>query len=208
MSSQEDFWRGSFGDDYTRRVNGIKMVESNIAFFNDALVRAKGIETILEIGCNRGLNLAALEYIDPSAVKTGIDINESAIRAMSMMFDDLKLDKPYMHVSSVVDYETPNRYDLVFTKGVLIHVDPTQLDTVYAKMVELSKRYILVAEYYNPTPVEVPYRGHNGKLFKRDFAGELIDRYGLALVDYGFVYHRDANWQDDITWFLLEKGAE
>ena len=47
---------------------------------------------------------------------------------------------------------------------------------------------------------------HQNKLFKRDFAGDLIDSYGLKLIDYGFIYKRD-NWapQDDITWFLLEK---
>jgi spore coat polysaccharide biosynthesis protein SpsF len=44
-------------------------------------------------------------------------------------------------------------------------------------------------------------------LFKRDFAGDLLDRFpGLVLVDYGFVYHRDKAFpQDDMTWFLLEK---
>jgi len=52
----------------------------------------------------------------------------------------------------------------------------------------------------------VPYRGNAERLFKRDFAGELIDRYGLQLVSYGFAYHRDPyHPQDDITWFLLEK---
>ena len=62
-------------------------------------------------------------------------------------------------------------------------------------------------EYYNPTPVEVTYRGNTGKLFKRDFAGELLDKYSdLELVDYGFIYHRDNCFpQDDITWFLMEK---
>jgi spore coat polysaccharide biosynthesis protein SpsF len=72
-------------------------------------------------------------------------------------------------------------------------------------MHELSNKYILVAEYYNPTPVEVPYRGYSGKLFKRDFAGELIDRHKMKLLDYGFVYHRDTHPQDDVTWFLLSK---
>jgi hypothetical protein len=64
----------------------------------------------------------------------------------------------------------------------------------------------MVSEYYNPTPVTVNYRGNEDRLFKRDFAGELIDRYGLKLVDYRFVYHRDSVYrQDDCTWFLLEK---
>ena len=70
-----------------------------------------------------------------------------------------------------------------------------------------SNRYVLVAEYYNPTPVSVDYRGHKNKLFKRDFAGELIDLYGMRLIDYGFFYHRDNQTpQDDITYFLLEKN--
>jgi hypothetical protein len=63
-----------------------------------------------------------------------------------------------------------------------------------------------VCEYYDPNPVVVKYRGNEERLFKRDFAGELIDKYNLRLVDYGFIYHRDAGFpRDDWTWFLLEK---
>ena len=53
----------------------------------------------------------------------------------------------------------------------------------------------------------INYRGHSDKLFKRDFAGELISQHGLKLVKYGFSYHRDKYLyhQDDATWFLLEK---
>ena len=70
------------------------------------------------------------------------------------------------------------------------------------------RRYICVIEYYNPTPVTVQYRGHANMLFKRDFAGEMLDRFaGLRLVDYGFVYHRDRFPQDDLTWFLMEKRS-
>jgi spore coat polysaccharide biosynthesis protein SpsF len=69
-------------------------------------------------------------------------------------------------------------------------------------------RYLFVAEYYNPSPVAIAYRGHKDRLFKRDFAGEIMDRYPqIRLVDYGFSYHRDPSFpQDDITWFLMEKS--
>ena len=62
-------------------------------------------------------------------------------------------------------------------------------------------------EYYSPTPVEIVYRGHSDRLFKRDFAGEMLDRFAdLKLVDYGFDYHRDPVFSlGDINWFLLEK---
>jgi spore coat polysaccharide biosynthesis protein SpsF len=81
------------------------------------------------------------------------------------------------------------------------------LPAVYDKLVAATGRYLLVAEYYNPSPVAIPYRGHTDRLFKRDFAGEILDRHpNLRLVDYGFAYRRDPDFQqDDITWFLLEK---
>ena len=43
----------------------------------------------------------------------------------------------------------------------------------------------------------------HARLFKRDFAGEMLDRFSdLRLVDYGFRYHRDpAHPADDLTWF-------
>ena len=68
-------------------------------------------------------------------------------------------------------------------------------------------RYLLVAEYYNPSPVTIPYRGHENRLFKRDFAGEILEKYpSMTLIDYGFAYRNDPSFpQDDITWFLLEK---
>ncbi len=66
-----------------------------------------------------------------------------------------------------------------------------------------------MGEYYNPTPVEIPYRGHGARLYKRDFCGEILDRFGdLQLLDYGFAYRRDERFaQDDLTWFLMEKCA-
>jgi pseudaminic acid biosynthesis-associated methylase len=112
-----------------------------------------------------------------------------------------------VHETSIFDFAVSAKHDLVLIKGVLIHLPPERLDEAYAKLFEASNRYILMAEYYNPHPVTVEYRGHTGKLFKRDFAGEFLDRYPtVRLVDYGFAYRRDPVWpQDDTTWFLLEK---
>jgi pseudaminic acid biosynthesis-associated methylase len=81
------------------------------------------------------------------------------------------------------------------------------IKSVYEKLFAASSKYILIGEYYNPSPVSVTYRGHSDRLFKRDFAGEMLDLYPeLRLIDYGFCYKRDRSFpQDDITWFLLEK---
>ena len=46
-------------------------------------------------------------------------------------------------------------------------------------------------EYHSPYPVEIPYRGHKEKNFKRDFAKEFWNKYPeCSLVDYGFFWSK------------------
>jgi spore coat polysaccharide biosynthesis protein SpsF len=108
---------------------------------------------------------------------------------------------------SIFDAPTTAPVDIALIKGVLIHINPDMLPVVYQKLYDASSKYILIAEYYNPSPVAIPYRGHNDRLFKRDFAGDFLDKYtDTVLIDYGFAYKRDPAFpQDDITWFLIEK---
>lgn len=92
-------------------------------------------------------------------------------------------------------------------KTVLIHINPGMLKQVYELLYNSSSKYVCVAEFYNPTPITVPYRGFQDRLFKRDFAGEMLDMFkDLKLIDYGFCYHRDECLpKTDVTWFLMEK---
>jgi pseudaminic acid biosynthesis-associated methylase len=108
---------------------------------------------------------------------------------------------------SILEYQATKSYDLSFTFAVLIHIHPEFLSQIYQKLYQASTCYICLCEFYNPTPVEVEYRGHRGKLFKRDFAGEMLDLYpDLELMAYRFVYHRDPHFPaGDVTWFLLQK---
>lgn len=96
---------------------------------------------------------------------------------------------------------------LIIYKRCFNSFEPWFLKLVYDKLYSSSRKFILIAEYYNPTPVTLEYRGNKNKLFKRDFAGELLERYkDLELVDYGFLYHNDKAFkQDDLTWFLMRK---
>lgn len=201
-TEQESFWKGEFGDHYIERNRGIDQNATNLALFSRILARSHGITSALELGSNIGLNMRALRALMPKARLSAVEINDKAAGELKAKMPDVDV-----HVNSILEFEPKGTWDLVFTKGVLIHINPEKLPQVYDLMVRASSRYVMVSEYYNPAPVEVPYRGHAGKLFKRDFAGELMDRFpGLTLVDYGFVYHRDPNFpHDDMTWFLLEK---
>ena len=200
-NEQEEFWAGDFGDDYIQRNKSSHLLAANLHFFSQIFSKVEPIDSILELGCNVGMNFAALRQLFPDADLKGVEINDSAA-------DLLAKEQPYVDdTNGSILTPLDCKADLTFTKGVLIHIEPANLPLVYENLYRNSKRYILIAEYYNTTPVALDYRGHKNKLFKRDFAGELLDKYqDLSLVDYGFAYHRDNNFpQDDISWFLLEK---
>ncbi len=199
---QETFWEGEFGDAYVERNTGRERIAANTALFSRILSHTGAIRSVLELGSNIGLNLLALRQLLPEAGLAAVEINAKAADALQAALPEVDLYR-----MSILEFRPHATWDMVFTKGVLIHIAPEELPAVYQLMYDSASRYVLLSEYYNPTPVEVPYRGHAGKLFKRDFAGELLDRFpDLSLVAYGFAYHGDPHFpQDDMTWFLLEK---
>ena len=201
-TEQENFWSGEFGDAYIERNQCEKSISSNVALFSKILNLTSSISSVIEFGANIGLNLEAMKHLLPGAELSAIEINEKAVNKLK------EIPKVHVYHSSILDFQPDRKRDLVFVKGVLIHIHPDELKNVYALLYKTSKRYICIAEYYSPSPVEIEYRGHKEKLFKRDFAGEMMDQFlDLSLVDYGFVYHGDCNFpQDDITWFLLKKA--
>ncbi len=199
---QEEFWAGTFGTDYSGRNNSPQLLAANLKFFATALRRAGDVSSCVELGANIGMNLQALRLLYPQIGLKAVEINP---RAAQILANAIGPENVFQ--GSILDYPVCPPSELALVKGVLIHINPEKLPSVYGTLYRITSRFILVCEYYNPTPVCVPYRGHQDRLFKRDFAGELMDTYAdLRLVDYGFAYHRDpACPQDDITWFLLEK---
>lgn len=199
-TEQEAFWAGEFGDQYLQRNNFDKHFYSKLVSWGKMLRSAHGVKSIRELGCNIGLNLLALNKLQPDLDLCGVEINENAVKKAN------ELNVAAIKQASILDPIKDKQVDLTFTSGVLIHINPQYLKNVYDNLVNGSNRYILIFEYFNPTPVVVNYRGNEERLYKRDFAGELIDQYGLKLIDYGFIYKRD-NFapRDDSTWFLLEK---
>lgn len=201
LTEQEEFWAGQFGDEYIGRNQGIEVLASKIGFWSRIVRSGGAIASCLELGPNIGLNLKALGILLPRLQMTGVEINAKAAGECA------KLERVKVVNESILEYDSDEQFDLTFTSGVLIHINPDMLPTVYDVLYRHSRKYILVVEYYNPTPMEVNYRGNQGRLFKRDFAGEIMDRYPtLKLIDYGFQYHRDNHFPvDDATWFMMEK---
>ncbi len=201
-TEQEKFWSGAFGREYSQRNTGSRIIAGNTVLFSKILSRTRDVGSVIEFGANIGLNLAAIRHILPEAALSAVEINPFAAKTLKK-----NLPPARVYRKSLLDFKIDHKRDFVLIKGVLIHQNPESLPAAYDVLYKASSRYICVAEYYNPVPVQIDYRGHSDKLFKRDFAGELMARHkDLKLVDYGFAYHGDQSCPlDDITWFLLEK---
>jgi spore coat polysaccharide biosynthesis protein SpsF len=202
-TKQENLWAGEFGNEYTERSKNTDQLTSGLNFFSRTFEKVSEPESLIEFGTNIGVNLKVLKQLFPSLKVFGIEINKKAAEELSEV-----LGEENVFQGSIVDFEPTQQYEVALVKGVLIHVNPDMLGKVYEKLYTASSKYILICEYYNPSPVSINYRGYNDLLFKRDFAGEMLEKYNdLQLMDYGFCYKRDKTYfQDDVTWFLLRKN--
>jgi len=200
-----DAWKGEFGDDYLKRNRATEKTVSNAArAFTEILSHVKDSPpaSILEVGANIGINLRALAEItdaDLYAVEPNANAREQLVAdkvvSQDRLFDAVATKLP-------LDDEA---VDFVFTSGVLIHVPPEDLETVYGEIHRVTACYILSVEYFSPRPVSIPYRGHEGLLFKRDFGGMCLDLFpDLEPVANGFFWRRTTGL-DDINWWLFRK---
>lgn len=202
--SQIDRWRGGFGDDYVERNRPTsETIDIMERVFRRVFERASPPPaSILEVGCNIGINLRALKRF----TKAELFAAEPNAKARVRIVEDGVLDAAHLHDawgSSLP--QADGSIDLVFTAGVLIHIpEPNLIETV-REIYRVSRRYVACLEYFSRDPATVRYRGHEDMLFKRDFGGLYLDMFpDLKVVDDGFFWRRSTG-ADDLTWCLLEK---
>lgn len=200
--SAAELWTGEFGDAYQRRnATTPDKITARTWLWHSIFERVSIPETVLEVGAGDGVNLRAIDgyvmgqrplrlhAVEPNmAARTRLLRNFDAVdgTAQALPFADASID-------------------LVFTSGVLIHIPPRDLAQACAEIHRVSRRYIVAIEYFAAEPTEVPYRGHAGALWKRDFGAFYLDHFpDLKALGCGFAWKRTTGL-DDLTWWAFEK---
>jgi pseudaminic acid biosynthesis-associated methylase len=194
LTEQEQFWRQDFGDEYVRR-NRVDW-RSRVPFWQDIIERIRP-HSVLEVGCGSGWNMRAIRNVNPFISLWGAEINQTAIQEAA---------DAGLHVveASVFDLkkEWPDEgFDLVCSIGMLIHIAPEDISRAMDSIISVSNRYVLAVEYADETEVEVEYRGHSQRLWRRPF-GTMYQVKGLKLVAQGAA---PAEAFDKCAWWLLER---
>lgn len=87
--------------------------------FSKIFNKTRNIKSCLELGSNRGLNLLAIGSLIPDIKMKSVEINDSAVDECR------KIPNVDVFKGSIFDYKIePEKYDITFTKGVLIHIAP------------------------------------------------------------------------------------
>ncbi|MDP2950878.1 MAG: methyltransferase domain-containing protein [bacterium] len=211
QTQQEQAWSGEHGDNYNVRNPHSASDLDNVYLenygttrqaLNDEFLKVVPKNSrILEVGCNVGSQLHALQNIGFTSL-VGVDINRQALEVSKKNL--LGID---VMLASAFDLPFKDNYfDLVFTSGVLIHISPKDIKQAIEEIVRCSKCYILGFEYFNEQHIEVPYRGKNNLLWKGDFAKLYLKEIpNLKLVKEKRLKYLTNDNID--TMFLLEKQS-
>lgn len=202
-TQQEQLWAGAHTEAYIERSSGPLLLAAKTALYAQILAHVRDVKSVIEFGPNIGLNLQAIRTLLPNVEQTAVEISPAAVEILRKNQDIEVFNE------SLLNFQPSRTWDLAFTMGVLIHVNPERLSEAYDLLYKASSRYVLLIEYYNPSPMMIMHRGMPDQMFKRDFAREMLGAHpDLNLLEYGFVYHRDPVFPlDDVTWFLFEKPA-
>jgi pseudaminic acid biosynthesis-associated methylase len=198
-------WRSDFGNAYIERneVNETNLQKRESVWTKIlSEIKSDPPQSILEVGCNIGLNIRALGQVSKAEL-FGIEPNPLA---RQRILKDKVLDKDHIQDGSAFALPFADQSkDLVFTCGVLIHVHPDDLERAFKEIYRVSSKYILAIEIFSKKPEVIHYRGYDDMLFKRDFGLKWLGyNPDLKPIAQGFLWQPTTSI-DDSVWWLFEK---
>jgi len=202
-------WKGRFGRKYTHRnmisLDGLEQLyKRNYGITRTALNKLflnkfdRSIH-ILEVGCNIGNQLLCLKKMGFKNLY-GIEPQNYAFRLCKKRTRNITISKAdVFNLPFEVGY-----FDLVFTSGILIHINPKDIKKAMKEIYRCTKSYIWGFEYYTKRYENVPYRGREGLLWRTDFAKLYLELFNnLKLVKEKKMKYKNNGNMD--TMFLLKK---
>jgi len=204
-------WKSKFGREYTDR-NTLslseldKLYKKNIGItrmeLNKTFIGALGRDLrILEVGSNVGNQLILLKKMGFKNLY-GIEINAYAVECSKSRTNGINIIQ-----GSAFDIPFKDGFfDLVFTSGVLIHINPKEIKKAIKEVHRCARTYIWGCEYYARDGYVAGgvYRGQKNMFWKTDFAKLYLDAFSdLSLIKeerYKYLSNKNID-----AMFLLKK---
>jgi SAM-dependent methyltransferase len=180
IAETRDYWE-SRGEVYIEQAKSTYTDPDDPHFLSQSEIieELRGIpwNSFLEVGCGFGRNLKNAEKFFPNRNIVGVDFSRSnllnAVTYLYKVFDRIALiqadvfNLPFLKDS----------FDLIFTRGMLIHIHPKNIPLFMDQILNVGKKYFIFIEYITehftfkrrPLPIHV----HN--------LSEICDQHGLII---------------------------
>jgi len=154
MDFSSELW-----DKYTSENESKIQVElSKFIYFASIIL---GVKKICEVGCNVGNNLSS--FTNDLDVH-GIDMNITALEKAKEKYPNFTFKQ-----SNITKIPYPDSFfDLVFTRGVLIHIEKTQLENGLEELLRITNSWILNLEYFGEDGKSIDWKRGKDLLWYRN----------------------------------------
>ncbi|HYJ01251.1 MAG TPA: class I SAM-dependent methyltransferase [Nitrososphaeraceae archaeon] len=113
-------------------------------------------KSVLELGCGFGrITKLLLTNYDNITEYLAVDISPDQIENAKTLISSAKISnkvKLDFLVSDIQSLKLDKQYDLVILSEVLLHILPTEIDSIVNKLISLTKRHIINIDWYEDQP--------------------------------------------------------
>jgi trans-aconitate methyltransferase len=108
-------------------------------------------DSVFEVGFFSGRNLKCIQEIFPDAALNGLEVNRRAVDFAKIKIPTANLLHQDLHEM----HNLTQKFDVVFTSAVLIHIPPDEIQNVIFKCLDLSQKYVLHLESVGRSEVAI-----------------------------------------------------
>jgi len=167
MDYDNDLWTQYTSDNENKQQDDL----SKFIYF---IASALGAKKICEVGCNVGNNLSSFTT---NFDIHGVDMNKVALERARKTYPNFKFIQSDIKKTLFSD----SNFDLVFTRGVLIHIPKKELDTVLNELLRITKKWIFNLEYYGIDGEMIKWKRGDDLLWYRNM-GENWGKYEIDII--------------------------
>ena len=151
-----EYWRER-GKVYKKKFRYDKDKRLQEEFLLTHLNRISGsFKSVLELGCGFGrITKLLLTNYDNITEYLAVDISTDQIENAKNLISSPKLSnkvKLDFLVSDIQSLKLDKQYDLVILSEVLLHILPTEIDSIVNKLISMTKRHIINIDWYEDQP--------------------------------------------------------
>lgn len=159
-------------DEYTD--DNVDQTQDELSKFIYHISTALGAKKICEAGCNVGNNLSGF----PKGFDVhGIDMNKYALERVKKRYPSFKFQYENITKTSYPD----SFFDLVFTRGVLIHIPKKEIDDVLRELLRISKKWVFNLEYFGDDGEMIKWKRGDDLLWYRNMK-QLWGKFNVDII--------------------------